>query len=282
MFRAVKRAFLRAIPSKAAGRLRAWRVQRLIDTYDAHVVEHCYGGHRLAVRLADPLAEGWYDRDWPELPEIALLRGAAIRAGATVFDLGAHQGVVALMLAREVGPGGQVIAVEPNRHNFDVACSNRVANDASQLELLHAAVADRNGTLTFNRGLNGQIDDGTGAGGQAQVNAVTIDTLALRYGAPDLVFLDVEGAECMALGGAARVLESSATFVVEVHVGCGLELLGGSVKELLSRFPIDRYTLVIRAENDAEFRSLRADEPLLTQRCFLVARPHARPQAESL
>ena len=58
------------------------------------------------------MGAGWYDHDWPELPEIALLKQHGLRPGARVFDIGAHQGVVALMLSKTVGPEGFVLAVE--------------------------------------------------------------------------------------------------------------------------------------------------------------------------
>ena len=76
---------------------------------------HNYGAGTLKVLLVDPLSEGWYDVDWAELPEIAALRNSLLRPGARVFDLGAHQGVVAMMLAREVGERGLIVAVEATR-----------------------------------------------------------------------------------------------------------------------------------------------------------------------
>ncbi len=57
----------------------------------------------MTVSLEDGLAQGWYDYDWPEVPEITLLGKNSLKPGAKVFDIGAHQGVVALMLAKIVG-----------------------------------------------------------------------------------------------------------------------------------------------------------------------------------
>ncbi len=59
------------------------------------------------------MAEGWYDHDWVDvMNEITLLRKSRLKVGARVFDIGAHQAVVALLLSRTVGPTGEVIAVE--------------------------------------------------------------------------------------------------------------------------------------------------------------------------
>ncbi|MCE9529874.1 MAG: FkbM family methyltransferase [Planctomycetes bacterium] len=268
----IKRALLKLMPTSLAGRLRAWRIRHLIRQFPTRVVEHTYGNCILKVYLADPLSQGWYDQDWSELPEIAVLRQTRLRPGARVFDIGAHQGVVALMLAREVGSHGQVVAVEPSPHNISAAVKNRELNGMPQIEVLQAAVSDRRGKLMFNEGLNGQLDDGTGSWGKFEVESMTIDDLADRFGLPDVVFVDVEGAECMALAGASRVLSSGADFFVEVHVNCGLEKLGGTVDQVLSYFPEERFTIVGRKEEDTEFRPLLKTDPLTNDRFFLIAR----------
>jgi FkbM family methyltransferase len=274
----LKRAFLSIIPPALAGRLRAWRVRRQIATYAVRIVQHKYGAGPLRVQLVDPLSAGWYDHDWAELPEIAALRGRCLRAGARVFDIGAHQGIVALMLAREIGPSGQVVAVEPNPHNASAAVKNRDLNQLQQVEILEAAVSDRSGTLIFSEGLDGQLDDGSGASGRMTVLSTTVDELAARFGMPDLVMIDAEGAECLILAGARRVLASKADFAVEVHVGCGLEKLGGSVDGVLAVFPTNRYTVLGRSEADEAFRPVTKDDPLTRDRFFLLALAAPAPE----
>ena len=267
----VRGALLGLLPPAILGRLRTWRVHQIVSTYKPHVVEHKYGAGMLRVHLGDPLGAGWYDHDWAELPEIRALRGRSLRSGARVFDIGAHQGVVAMMLAREVGSSGHVLAVEPNPHNAAVARKNKELNAMTQLEILEAAVSDRSGTVTFNQGLDGQLDDGTGAGGRLAVASTTLDALAERYGMPSFVMIDVEGAECLVLAHGARVLQSGADFAVEVHVNHGLEKLSGSVDTLLSFFRADRFTVTARAEHDESFRPLATYDPLTRDRFFLLA-----------
>jgi FkbM family methyltransferase len=267
-----RNGILRLFPPSVLGRLRAWRVQQIVAAYSPRVVEHTYGDGPLRVHLGDPLGEGWYDHDWAQLPEITVLRGGSLRDGARVFDIGAHQGVVAMMLAREVGPSGHVLAVEPNAHNAAVALKNRELNGLAHVELLQAAVSDHSGTVVFNHGLDGQLDDGTGAGGRMSVACVTLNELAQRHGTPDFVMIDVEGAECKVLKGGSRVIQSGVDFAVEVHVRHGLEKLGGSVAELLSYFPATLYDLTVRAEADVDFRPLNRADPLMRDRFFLLAK----------
>src|SRR5262245_10896675 len=112
------------------------RYRRMLQTYPRRVVEHEYGGLRLKVTLADPDGAAWYDRDWSRLPEIALLAGSRLRPEATVFNVGAHQGVVALMLAGEVGPHGRVVAVDPNPINAELIAENARLNSVGHIRVV--------------------------------------------------------------------------------------------------------------------------------------------------
>jgi FkbM family methyltransferase len=205
------------------------------------------------------------------LPEIRVLQRHALRTGARVFDLGAHQGVVALMLADAVGPDGRVVAVEASPRNFAAASRNLALNPMPQVRLVNAAVADAPGRLWFGLGLNGNVDDGSRGWGRVEVPAVTIDELSRDHGWPDVLFMDVEGFECAALAGAAATLARTPDCFVEVHVGHRLERYHGSVEQVLAFFPDDRYELFAASETVKEFAPLGADSPLRQDRFFLLA-----------
>lgn len=269
----IKRLVRALLPDRVLGRLRSAKIRHMVARYPRRVVQHRYGGLELRLELRDPLAEGWYDKDWPSPPEMELLKRRGLRPGGRVFDLGAHQGVVALMLADAVGPTGQVIAVEASEHNFAAACRNRELNSslAPRLHLVHAAVAETPGELMFNEGLNGQVEDGSGQWGRVQVPALTIDDLTEKFGPPDVLYLDLEGYECAALRGADRTLARCPDCFIEVHVGHGLEKFGGSVDQILAYFPSSSYELKAATEDDQMFVPLRRGEPLTNSRFFLLA-----------
>ena len=252
-------------------RLRLRRLRRSIITFQPREARHEYGGLPLTIHLADPLGQGWYDRDWPPLPEIVLLRRHQLKPGARVFDLGAHQCVVALMLADAVGPQGQVVALEANAHNAAAGQRNKELNRAEQLLVLNAAAAETSGRLVFNEGLNGAVDDGSGAWGQVNVAAWSVDDLAQKYGAPDVLFIDVEGYECHVLRGARETLRRTPDCFVEVHVGCGLEQFGGSLETILAFFPTARYKLLMASETAPEFQPFNPETMMTRERFFLLA-----------
>jgi FkbM family methyltransferase len=233
----MKQAFKAIIPKPLWNRLRLMRMRHMLATYTRRRVRHNYGGFDLEVELVDPMGEGWYDHDWPELPEIALLRQHGVQPGARVFDIGAHQCVVAMMLSKIVGQEGFVLALEASPENSAAGEQNCKLNGIENCRVLHGAGAAKSGSITFNRGTNGQVDDGSGEWGQIQVDAYSVDDLAKQFGVPDVLFIDVEGFECELLRGAQNTLKRMPDCFVEVHVNAGLEKFGGSVSELLSLFP---------------------------------------------
>ncbi|WP_394848556.1 FkbM family methyltransferase [Pendulispora brunnea] len=258
------------LPTPVWGRLRSLRRQLHVLLFRPRVVRHRYGRVDLRVQLADGMGTGWYDHDWELLPEIELLSRHKLRPGARVFDLGAHQAVVAMMLAHEVGEKGSVIAVEATKHNVAVANKNRELNGVRQLTVVYAAVSDKPGKLVMGPGLNGQVDDGSGQWGREEVEAVPVDELARRYGNPDVLFIDIEGFECQALRGAKEALARKPDCFIEVHVGAGLEKFG-SLDELLSFFPTSDYELLMRQEEDKAFRPFDRTSSVVEDRFFLVA-----------
>lgn len=263
------------LPSSLYRLIRKRRVARQIENFTPRRVSHEYGGSPLTLLLADPLAEGWYDHEWPELPEVAFLRRGRLVPGARVFDLGAHQCVVALMLARIVGTNGSVVAVEAEPHNARIGSENSSLNEATNLTVLNAAASDRPGSLRFSESLNGRVE-AAGGWGTVQVPAVTLDDLAVRFGAPDVLLVDVEGFESRVLDGGTATLHSARPDVfVEVHAACGLEQNGGSVEHVVASFPESNYELFAAPARE-HFESYRFEpfdpaQGVPKERFFLIA-----------
>lgn len=273
MLRQIARSILPKILPSLWTRLRTLNLNQTIKTFVPRTVEHTYGGIKLCIELRDPLAEDWYDRNWEELAEIAFLKSKRLREGARVFDLGAHYGVVALMLAEVVGSTGQVIAVEGTPHNAAAAERNRQLNGASQLTVVQGAISDKPGELEFCADFNGTAVIGN-ARNKIKVPAFTVDDLSKKYGYPDVLFFDIEGFEVRALQGAANTLLRKPDCFIEVHVGVGLEDAGGSVAKLVSFFPTKDYELLMLDPeiNDAwQLAPFDENSELVKRRFYLLA-----------
>jgi FkbM family methyltransferase len=221
------------------------------------------------------LARSWYDHDWTRLDEIELLSRNGLDEGALVFNFGAHQNVVAMMLAKEVGPTGKVIAIEGARHNHDIGAEHAALNGFGNIVNQHAVVADQEGEVFFSEWLNGSVSVRKDAFLTAPVRAVTIDGLAREYGMPDAVFIDVEGYEIAALKGAKIVLASRATWFVEVHGDETLVKFGWCNRDVLPYFD-GKSQFLYRTDDDTPFVEL-ADKTKVPQTRFflIVIRPPA-------
>jgi FkbM family methyltransferase len=140
-----------------------------------------------------------------------------VKPGMVVYDIGAQAGFYTLFFSKLVGETGRIFAFEPcpysARFLLDHVRMNRLAN----VFVLQVAVSERSGLtrMTVDRGkmenrLQNSADTILG------VAAVTIDECGLPV--PDIIKLDVEGAESEVLKGAEKVLYKARPIVfVAVH-----------------------------------------------------------------
>jgi FkbM family methyltransferase len=223
--------------------------------------------------ITDPTAKSWYDRDSAEIPlEMTFLAQHRLRIGATVFDCGAFQCLIAMILAKFVGPAGKVVAVEASPHNYEAAIRNCRLNDAANVEVINAAVSDTSDLIEFNCRENGQVDDDTGAWGKIAVPSISVDELSRRYGPPDVLFIDVEGFESKVMKGAPETLsQHRPDCFFEMHVGCGLEKFGGSVKSITDPLHALGYHLWMNGPGLDTFIPFSESAALVRERFFLIA-----------
>lgn len=237
---------LKYLPAPAIRHLRGVKSYMAVCFFRPYEARHNYAGFDLSVHITDRTGQLWYDHDWEELPEHTLLRTSRLKPGAKVFELGAHQAVVALMVSRMVGPTGSVVALEPGQHNFETAMKNKQGNAAHNITLLCAAASDLSGEITFSDTMNGRIGPGPVR------PAHSVDDLARKFGAPDVVKIDVEGYELKVLAGATATLAAKPDWYVEVHSGLGLEDNGGSPEQIVELFRDAGYRLYI--QDDIQYR----------------------------
>ena len=261
------------LPPAVANRIRVAGYRWALRRFRPYQVHRSRAGHQFDLWISDPTAKSWYDRNATEVPsEMLFLAQHRLRPGATVFDCGAFQCLIAMILAKFVGATGRVVAVEASRHNYEAAIRNCRLNDARNLEVINAAVSDTSDSVEFNCRANGQVDDGTGVWGKIAVPSVSVDELTRRYGPPDVLFVDVEGFESKVMRGATDTLSRyRPDCFFEMHVGCGLEKFDGSVKSITDSLKGLGYHLWMGSPELNSFSPFSERSPLVEARFFLIA-----------
>lgn len=154
--------------------------------------------------------------------EVSRLLHRVATPGWTVLDVGANAGYFSLLAADVGGPGSQVVAFEPNPRMRELLQQSLALNPAGQIELVPAACGDRSGSIALsvspdprNSGLS-TVRDTFQQADQLTVPLLRLDDFCAERGiVPDLVKVDVEGAEEMVLRGAEALLrESAPTYVI--------------------------------------------------------------------
>jgi FkbM family methyltransferase len=168
---------------------------------------------------------GYYNGDHE--PWLQEFLEESLDEGDCFYDIGAHTGFFALIAARLVGDRGLVLALEPDPRNAEVLRANLERNHMHQVKLMEAAAWSSSGKVTFQQDYDasnrtqGHITLGAAADSrEITVPAVSLDELVFGGGQrpPDLIKMDVEGAEGEALQGVARTLrEVKPTLLCEVH-----------------------------------------------------------------
>lgn len=128
-------------------------------------------------------------------------------AGGVVFDLGAHLGYYTLIASESVGAEGRVVAFEPEPDNLRRLRRNLALNKTSNVQIVEACVGAQAGTASFLIGKTSRSGR-MAEEGQLTVPVVSLDELVASgaYPPPDMVKMDIEGAEAQALEGARGLL----------------------------------------------------------------------------
>jgi FkbM family methyltransferase len=143
-----------------------------------------------------------------------------VTPGMTVFDIGANAGFYTLAFSRLVGKEGRVCAFEPLAENANNILRHMNLNELQNVTLLQTAISDRNGVVGFNVAKNNAMGFIDQAQGLYKVPTVSLDDLIADgvVPAPDVIKMDVEGAESLVLRGAKEVLtKKKAIFFIALH-----------------------------------------------------------------
>ncbi|MBV8551992.1 MAG: FkbM family methyltransferase [Acidobacteriaceae bacterium] len=192
-------------------------------------------------RLGTDLLTGVYE------PEMVQVLHRHLHAGATFIDLGANEGYFTVIGSKLVGPGGSVIAIEPQSRLQPIIQENLYLNSCFNVRVLRTVIAERTGE--FSLSLTSDLNTGGSSianGRPVRARTETIRGVSLAdfltkaaISHCDLMKVDIEGAEYDVFMNAGDVLRQHTIrrIALEIH-NSTLERRGLSGQDL-HRFILD-------------------------------------------
>jgi FkbM family methyltransferase len=191
---------------------------------DARPVSGRIGSYRVELYLGDELQRqiyfGLYER-----PLTRHLR-KVLRKGSVFYDIGANVGYFTLLASELVGGEGEVHAFEPVPANSELLARNIEQNNIQNVILNEIAVSNESGTLTLflpdvaiNTGW-ASIVPSDRRHKELRVTAIALDDYVGQAGvrSPDVIKIDIEGAEPKALAGMGALIQSEGAPDIAVEI----------------------------------------------------------------
>lgn len=169
-----------------------------------------------------------------------------LRPGDTYVDIGANEGYFCVPAAKLVGPGGRVVAIEPQARLAEVLRRNFALNH-SRVELLAVAIAAEAGsaTLHLTPSMNNSAS-GLAAPTSYRLETQTVPTVTLaqliadnRLATPLVVKMDIESWEHEAILGSPEIFRAGLVRVLLLELHPALLQKRGLDPEAVPRFLVE-------------------------------------------
>lgn len=177
------------------------------------------GGGRILLSPESALQYWRFDLDHPSCSrQLFDFASRHVRPGDVIWDIGANCGVFAFAAAALSGPFGFVLAVEPDRFLGGLMLRTKAAASPkiAKIDILPCAISDEQGIATLNVAQRGRStnflgavsgrEDSGGTRHSESVLTVSLDWIAARLPLPNILKVDVEGAEALVIRGARQML----------------------------------------------------------------------------
>jgi len=152
--------------------------------------------------------------------ELKIRRYFDLNKGVFV-DIGANIGKYTIIMGKKLKDKGKVIAIEPEKKNFEILKKNVELNGLDNVILINAACFSKEKKLKFyldkRAGSHSFYQEKVKSSKAITVQAKRLDKILseLKIKKVDLIKMDVEGAEAEVLKGATRILKSHPKIIFE-------------------------------------------------------------------
>lgn len=190
-----------------------------------HKISQIHGNNdhepNLKINSCNFIVAPWWETNFWE-PSVQLALRDLIKPGSIVFDVGANVAGLSILMSRLTGPKGIVCAFEASPRIIELTHGNIIASGCNNIQLYHNAIFSESGKdITIYAG--GHLNDSIYNQGEFKNNVgKTVKTMALddfvnHTGLiPDIIKMDIEGAEFDALQGMkSKTLASKPHLILE-------------------------------------------------------------------
>jgi FkbM family methyltransferase len=194
--------------------------------------------------------------------------------GDTVVDVGANLGWYTVIMARQVGREGRVVAFEPDPRNFELLTRNVKENDFwERCALVRTALLAHSGKVFLEQSVDNLGDHrirvraagefqnnlyGEDERQQIEVDANTLDAELAKLGMADrrlkLIKIDSQGSEVSIFNGAEKALSNS-EYVLTEYWPYGLERAGKNANDFFNTVK-DHFSQFSRSDNQFQFQPM--------------------------
>ena len=163
---------------------------------------------------------------------------SVVKEGMTVLDMGAHVGYYTLIAASLVGTKGHVYAFEPVPDTFNLLERNINKYEYKNVTLINKAVADSDGIHRFyvdikHNAMRSTLSEFYHVPNYINVLTISLDNF-LGDTEVDVIKMDIEGSEMLALKGMRKIIERSPNLKIITEANPGfLEGCGSSLEEYM-------------------------------------------------
>ncbi len=175
-----------------------------------HKISQIHGNNdhepNLKINSCNFIVNPWWETNFWE-PSVQLALRDLIKPGSIVFDVGANVGGLSILMARLTGPKGIVCSFEASPRIIELTHGNIIASGCNNIQLYHNAIFSESGKDIIIYAGNHLNDSIFNQGEFKEKVSKTVKTLSLddfvnHMGLiPDLIKMDIEGAEFDALQG---------------------------------------------------------------------------------
>jgi FkbM family methyltransferase len=208
--------------------------------------------------------EGMYQQD------VLIALRTLVKDGDTVFDVGGHHGLMALVSSAAAGTRGKVVTFEPNPYARQQLETHLALNKAHNVVVEPTALSDRNDTVSFYVQTGNVTWNSTivkkfanfDSGESIVISAVTLDDYVARTRTvPDVIKIDVEGSEFLVLEGAKKTLRAYRPVLIMEFNPASAAAAGHAISDYVRFLEDETYCLSVLKKDLLGYHDISVQEP---------------------